>query len=205
MRRPINLISGMRFPIAFALIIAALFPAQAQGGEAPGAEALRAFLCDPALSSVTYTAVHPFATVHGVSHAPACTVWVNPDTTEFRVRVSAPARSFKSGIGLRDTHAMKAVEADKFPLVEFSSATVKPKAGKVGPYFLTGQLAFHGETHSVEMTAKPELKDGKAIVRGGFPISLAAFKVKPPSLMMTTAKDTVAIAFDLIFDLKGAK
>lgn len=166
---------------------------------------MRAYICDSALSTITFKAIHPFATVHGVSHAPACTVWVNPDTTEFLVHASARARSFKTGNGLRDSHAMKAVEADKFPLVTFTSKTVKPKDGKVGPYSLAGDLTFHGETRPIEAAAKPEIKDGKAVVRGSFPVSFKEYKVTPPSLMGAKARDTLTLSFDLVFDLSGAK
>ncbi|HKP96170.1 MAG TPA: YceI family protein [Fibrobacteria bacterium] len=196
-----NPAADLAFPSLFLVLMA--IPPQAVQADEIGP--MRPYICDSSLSTVTYKAIHPFATVRGVSRAPACTVWVDPDTVAFRVRVSVPARSFKSGLALRDSHAMKAVEADKYPRVEFTSNAVTPEDGKVGPYSLAGELTFHGETRPVSMAVTPRLENGKALIRGAFPVSLAAYKVKPPSLMMNRVKDTVTLSFDLAFDLPPAK
>lgn len=139
-----------------------------------------------------------------MNHAPACTVWVSPDTAEFRIKVSLEVRGFKSGINLRDSHAMKAIAADSFPMVVFTSASVKPSpdspaAGRFGPYTVSGDLVFHGLTRTVQATVIPEAKNGLIFVRGGFPISLAEFQARPPSLMGTKVRDKVEMTFELVF------
>lgn len=165
-------------------------------------DGFNSYVCDPSRSTVTYRAIHPFAKVKGVHHAPACTVWVDPDTTAFRIRVSMPVRGFKSGIGLRDSHAMKAIDADSHPVVSFSSDTVRPQAGKTGPYAVSGELKLHGRTGPITTTIVPELKDGTAVIRGGFHISLAEYQAKPPTLMGTKVRDRLDLDFELVFNLK---
>jgi polyisoprenoid-binding protein YceI len=180
-------------PAAIPSAITAAIPAAIPAG-------FRVYACDPGRSSVAYNAVHPFAKVRGVNHAPACTVWVSPDTAEFRIKVSLEVRGFKSGIKLRDSHAMKAVAADSFPAVVFASASVRPSAGRFGPYAVSGDLAFHGRTRPVQATVTPEVKNGVITVRGGFPISLAEFQARPPSLMGTKVKDKVEMTFEFVFN-----
>lgn len=177
------------------------FPGVAQ----PDIAGFKAYVCDPARSTVTYHAIHPFAKVNGVHHAPACTVWVDPDTTAFRIRVAMPVRGFKSGIGLRDSHAMKAIDADAHPVVSFSTDSVRPQAGKTGPYAVSGELKFHGLTGTIATTIVPELKDGTAVIRGRFPISLAEYQAKPPTLMGTKVRDRVGMDFELVFSLKSGE
>ncbi|MDB5106792.1 MAG: hypothetical protein JWP91_4481 [Fibrobacteres bacterium] len=49
------------------------------------------------------------------------------------------------------------------------------------------------------------MKGGKALIKGRFPVSLAAYAVKPPALMGTKVRDEVIMDFDLEFDLGPAK
>lgn len=164
---------------------------------------MRPYVCDSARSSIAYTAVHPFATVHGRSTAPACTVWTDPDTVAFRVHVTVPVESFHSGIDLRDSHAMEAVDADEYPRAGFTSTGLTPVGGKVGPYRVTGMIDFHGRTRDVEMEIRPRLADGTAVIEGGFPISLHDYGVDPPSLLMFKTHDEAKISFHLVFNLPG--
>jgi polyisoprenoid-binding protein YceI len=192
--------------IALLALAALAIPASADKvpQSAPGVpddQGFRAYVCDPARSTVAYHAIHPFAKVNGIHHAPACTVWVSPDTSAFRIHVAMPVRGFKSGIGLRDTHAMKAVDADAYPVVSFSSSAARPQAGRMGPYAVSGELKFHGITGTVATTIVPEIKDGAVVIRGGFPISLAQYQAKPPTLMGTKVRDRVDMDFELVFKL----
>lgn len=156
-------------------------------------------------STVAYHAIHPFAKVNGIHKAPACTVWVSPDTSVIRIRVAMPVRGFKSGIGLRDAHAMKAIDADAYPVVSFSSFAVRPQAARIGPYTVSGELKFHGITGTVATTIFPELRDGTAVIRGGSPISLSQYQAKPPTLMGTKVRDKVDMDFELVFKLGSAE
>jgi polyisoprenoid-binding protein YceI len=189
--------------LSLAFAFSAILLAHPARASEPGA--FKAYPCNTALSTLTYTAKTGLATINGVSKAVACTVWVNPDTTAFRIRVGAAVRSFKSGIGLRDSHAMKAVKADSFPRVEYASTTAKAKDGKTGPYAVAGDLTFAGETHKVDTDVQPEIKDGKAFIRGKFPVSLGGFNVKPPAFLMSKVYDKVEMTYNLAFDLAGGK
>ena len=105
------MINPIRVLLAVLTALLLIHPSQASE-----ADSLKFYPCDPTQSNLTYTAKTGLATVKGVSKVVACTVWVNPDTTAFRIRVGTAVRSFKSGIGLRDTHAMKAVKPPAFML-----------------------------------------------------------------------------------------
>ncbi|GEM_PF-1269529 len=177
-------------------------PAPARIASSAGSDGFRAYVCDSSRSTVVFHAVHPFANVTGINHAPACSVWVNGDSTIFRVRVNMAVRGFKTGISLRDSHTMKAVEADAFPQVAFASTAVKPKDGKLGPYVVNGELTFHGLTKTITANVTPEIKAGQVFIRGGFPISLAEYQAKPPTLMGTKVHDRVDMTFDLVFKLR---
>ncbi len=198
----------LRLPLNIPFLAVAFFavlPFQASAEVPPAGQDFRTYVCDPGRSTVAYHAIHPFAKVNGIHKAPACTVWVSTDTSVFRIRMAMPVRGFKSGIGLRDTHAMKAIDADTYPLVSFSSSTVRPQAGRIGPYTVTGELTFHGITGTVAATIVPELKDGKAVIRGGFPISLSQYQAKPPTLMGTKVRDNVDMDFELVFTLRSVE
>jgi polyisoprenoid-binding protein YceI len=197
--RPCRLLFG-NFSLSVPLVFLLPFPASAEGP--PAGQGFRTYVCDPERSTVAYHAIHPFAKVNGIHKAPACTVWVGPDTSGFRIHVAMPVRGFKSGIGLRDSHAMKAIDADAHPVVSFSSTAVRPQAGKVGPYIVSGELTFHGITGTVTATIVPEIKDGTAVIRGGFPISLSQYQAKPPTLMGTKVRDKVDMDFELVFTLR---
>ena len=195
----------LRLPFRISFLTAAIFvvlPFQASAEGLPAGQGFRKYVCVQERSTVAYHAIHPFAKVNGIHKAPACTVWVSPDTSRFRIHVAIPVRGFKSGIGLRDSHAMKAIDADAYPVVSFSSSAVRPQAGRIGPYTVSGELKFHGITGTVATTIVPELKDGTVVIRGGFPISLSQYQAKPPSLMGTKVRDKVDMDFELVFKLR---
>lgn len=166
------------------------------------AEPRQAHACVGERSSITYTVVHRFKTVHGVSQAAACTVWVDQDTSRFRIRVEAPVQSFHSGNGLRDSHAMRALRADRFPTVVFASDFARPLDGRLGPYRVKGKLVFNGVARPLELQVTPELRE-RIRVSGTFPFRLTDFEVKRPSLMGLPVEDGARIDFDLDFGAAG--
>ncbi len=153
----------------------------------------------PAESSLRYRVEHPFNTVHATSREADCRFWLAPDTTVTGAECSVPVRSFDSGNSLRDSHAMDAVEADRFPEAEFTAQSITPVEGRLGDYEILGSLTFHGQTREIKVIATPELKEDSLVVSGKLPIRLTEFGVDRPSLLFIPVRDEVRISFRLVF------
>ncbi len=153
----------------------------------------------PGSSHIVYRVVHPFATVHGNSREADCRISWDADSTVTAVDCSVPVRSFDSGNRLRDSHAMDAVEADRFPEAEFNSRSIVPSAGRWGNYEVTGSLTFHGQTRDIQVTATPERQGDSLVVSGSFDIRLTEFGVDRPSLFFIPVRDEARISFRMVF------
>ncbi len=145
-------------------------------------------------SSLSYHMVHPMHQFTGVTKDFLCRVDLSPDTLSSMIKVSAAVSSFDSKNSSRDSHAMEAVQARKYPRVEFASDSIKPE--KDG-YAVSGKLTFHGQTQPVSFHVTPHTLPGKVEITGGFTVKLSDFKVDRPSLMFIPVEDKLTIAFDL--------
>jgi polyisoprenoid-binding protein YceI len=160
----------------------------------PGAALSREYQAIRGESTLAYTLVHPMHKVKGVTRDFVCKVVLAPDTVSSRVYVSAQVRSFDSGNSSRDSHAMEAVQALRYPLVEFASDAVKPEGDG---YRVSGHLTFHGITRPVDFHVTPRDFAGKVEITGRFDIKLSDFRVKRPSLLFIPSEDKLGIDFVL--------
>jgi polyisoprenoid-binding protein YceI len=141
-------------------------------------------------SQIVYHLKHPLHKVKGVSSDFVCTVDFSGDTLASKIMVKAPVSDFNSGNSNRDSHALEALEALKYPYVEFASDSVK-REGK--GYRVFGRLLFHGVTRPIDFPVIPTIGEGTIRIEGGFTIKLSDFKVKRPSLMFIPAEDALRI------------
>ncbi|HKP97218.1 MAG TPA: YceI family protein [Fibrobacteria bacterium] len=145
-------------------------------------------------SSLTYVLVHPMHTVKGITRDFECKVELSDDTVSSRIRVAADVRKFDSGNSSRDSHALEAVDALKFPRVSFESRSIKPEGGG---YLVAGDLTFHGVTRPVSFHVTPALGKDRVEITGTFEINLSDYGVERPSLMFMKSKDQLTLRFDL--------
>lgn len=109
--------------------------------------------------------------------------------------------SFDSGDANRDANMRDTLDAGRFPFVVFKGVTslVMPASlGKGIPTTMQGQLEFHGVTQAMTVPVTLQFaNDGSARVTGKMKLSLDAFKIDRPSLLMIKLDDECAIEFDL--------
>jgi polyisoprenoid-binding protein YceI len=163
----------------------ALFPSAA---EAKSYEAIKGE------SSLTYVLRHPMHLIKGVNRDFECTVDLTEDTVSSVIRVSSRVGDFDSGNSSRDSHALEAVEAMKFPRVTFASRTVRRDSAG---YTVAGDLTFHGVTRPVEMRVVPGEAKDRITIKGAFTIKLSDYGVKPPGVLFVKIKDDMTLRFDL--------
>lgn len=150
-------------------------------------------------SWIQYTVKHPMHGATAISNDFVCNIDYNPDTKQIdKVAVSAKISSFDSKNSNRDSNAMEAVEAIKYPTVKFISSSVSSSGGKLS---IKGNLTFHGITKEISFDAEQKTEGNKLTVHGSFPVSLDAYKVERPSLLGLKIDNEMPIEFKAVFNL----
>ncbi|MFY0527437.1 YceI family protein [Archangium gephyra] len=171
------------------------------------APAPRTYSVRSADSSLTYRLKHALHDVVGTARPTEGKARLLPDGT-LQVAVRANVADFDSGNANRDAHMKEATEAPKFPIIEFKGLASGVKVPTSFPseqaVTLKGQLTFHGVKQAVEVPMKVVFTSDKEVsATGNFQISLDAFKVERPSLMMKKVDD--ALDLETKFQLQEAK
>jgi polyisoprenoid-binding protein YceI len=148
-------------------------------------------------SSVTYRLVHPLHKIEATSKEMHYRLDVDPSTKEIK-RVSARVEvlTFDSGNSNRDSHAMEVIDAITYPDVRFSSTAIAQNGDSVR---VEGKLLFHGVTKPVVILASLEWSKDRLIVHGTFDVSLEAFAIERPSLLMIPVEDTLSFSISAAF------
>jgi polyisoprenoid-binding protein YceI len=147
-------------------------------------------------SSITYRLSHPMHHIEATSKDGWFRVEIDPAKKEIKsVSAQVDVMTFDGGNSNRDSHAMEVIESIKYPDVTFSSIAVTHSADSI---LVTGKLTFHGVTQEVLMKGVAKWGDHKLDVDGGFDLSLTAFKIERPALLMVPVDDA------LKFSLKAA-
>ncbi len=177
-----------------------------QGGIFPLllAAALSAFAAAPTQitavkdgSSMTYLLIHPLHKVEGVSKDFDARIDYDDAThTILRASFSADVSTFDSGNSSRDSHAMEVLDALDYPTVSYASTGIQA-SGQV--LTMHGNLTFHGQTHPVDVQATANPTGDKLSVEGKTAVSLTAFGIERPSLLMIPTEDSLHITFKVIF------
>ena len=154
---------------------------------------------DKTVSWIQYTVNHPLHGATAVSNDFVCNIDYNPELKQIgKVAVSAKVSAFDSKNSNRDSNAMEAVEAIKFPTVKFISSAVNSSSGKLE---VKGNLTFHGITKEISFNAEQKTEGNKLTVQGSFPVSLDAYKVEKPSLLGMKIDDEIKVEFKAVFNL----
>ncbi|NMO14038.1 YceI family protein [Pyxidicoccus fallax] len=158
-------------------------------------------------SSLTYKLKHKLHEVVGKASPSDGKARLLADGT-LQVAVRANVKDFDSGNSNRDAHMQEVTESAKFPLIDFKGVAsgVKVPASfpaKV-PVTLKGQLTFHGVKQNIEVPMTVVFNtDKQAVAEGTFDISLEAYKIDRPSLLMVKVDDKLVLESKLVFEVEG--
>ena len=145
-------------------------------------------------SSVTYHLVHPLHKIEATSKEVQYALDADVTSREIKsVSAQVDVTTFDSGNSNRDSHAMEVIDAISFPEVNFSSASVVQNGDSV---YVMGKLTFHGVTKDVVIAGTSTWSGNKLVLRGGFDVSLTAFKIDRPSLLLIPVEDV--LSFDIV-------
>lgn len=158
-------------------------------GLAPGS-----FAIDRTASTVRYHVVHPLHLVDGEAFDLEGGAELGPDGV-IHVVVRAPVAAFRSGHAERDDRARDALDAGRFPLVTFR-ALGRLEVGLEPPLQLPldGEVELHGMRRPlrvpVSLAAQP---NGDLVARASFDVSLEAFGIARPTLLLVKVDDVCRI------------
>lgn len=152
---------------------------------------------DKSKSTITYSMNHPMHSWTGLCKDVTSVLLCNKDKNRIdQVAVAVSIASFDSQNANRDSHAMEVTEALKFPVISFSSTSIKQEGENLT---VTGNLKFHDVTKSITFTAVSKVKKDKIEVTGNFEIDMTEYKVEPPSLMGVATDKEIKLSFDIFY------
>lgn len=148
-------------------------------------------------SSITYRIVHPLHEIEATSKDATFRLEIDPAKREIiNVSTTVDVTTFDSGNSNRDSHAMEVIDAISFPEVTFQSSAIT----QVGDSLVVkGKLTFHGVTQEIVAGAATLWSPDRLEVRGGFTLSLTAFKIERPSLLIIPVEDALRFTFTQVF------
>ncbi len=151
-------------------------------------------------SSLKYKMTHPMHEFEAESKNGYCKIEYIADKKEVkRVFVQVDVISFNSGNSNRDSHAMETVESITYPYAKFSSTAIEQSSDNLK---ITGKMTFHGVTNEITFNLKYSIDQDKLVVKGNFDLSLTAFKIERPSLLMVPVADDLKFTIVESFNLK---
>ncbi|HZZ85492.1 MAG TPA: YceI family protein [Anaeromyxobacteraceae bacterium] len=175
-----------------ALLALALFAAALPPGST--------YSADPAASAIRFQVVHKLHRVHGRATSLEGRAVSRPDGT-VAAMVRVPLATLQTGDANRDQHMVETLEVNKYPFVVFKGVARLGPGGELppGPLTLEGQLDLHGVQRPVSLPLQVEPAAGGGLrARGGFEVSLDAYRIERPSLLFVKIEDACRIDFDLL-------
>ena len=152
------------------------------------------------VSSVTYKLVHPLHEIEATSKEVIYKVEIDPAIKKIKsVSAQVDVTTFDSGNSNRDSHAMEVIDAITYPDVIFNGTEVEQNGDSL---HVTGKLTFHGVTNDIVMAGTSHWLGDTLKIDGNFNLSLTAFKIERPSLLMIPVKDTLFFTLKASFELK---
>jgi polyisoprenoid-binding protein YceI len=107
-----------------------------------------------------------------------------------------------SGNVLYDRELKRRIEARRFPTILGEITGVVP--GEAHPrYLVTGDITFHGETHTFTHEMAIEVQDGAVLLSGDDVFDIREFGMKPPSMLMIRVYPEIAVRVELHGTTKG--
>ncbi len=102
-----------------------------------------------------------------------------------------------SGNQLYDRELKRRVDARKYPTILGQITRVTAAEGQ-DQYMVTGDLSFHGKTHTFEHEMSIKLDDeGSISLWGDYTFDIREFDMKPPSMLMLKVYPEVGVKVEL--------
>ena len=175
--------------VTLALVIAAVSVASARYVEG-----------NKSASSMTYMLIHPLHKIEATSNDVYFKIDVDQATRKISyVYAKSDVTTFNSGNSSRDSHAMEVIDAMTYPDVEFTGTSIQQNGDQIT---VTGKLNFHGVTKEISVPGTTQWDNDKLVVTGHFEISLTAFSIERPSLLMVPTEDALKFDYTATFPLK---
>jgi polyisoprenoid-binding protein YceI len=153
----------------------------------------------PEESSVSYKLVHPLHEIEATSKNVQYLLDADVATKKVEhVAAEVDVTTFDSGNSNRDSHAMEVIDAITYPDVRFISTSINQSGDSI---HVTGRLTFHGITRDVTIGGILTWSKQEMVMHGGFDLSLEAFKIERPSLLMIPVEDKLSFSVTAAFIL----
>ncbi len=150
-------------------------------------------------SSMTYRLVHPLHKIESTSKNVVYDLVADVAAKEIRsVTGVVDVTTFDSGNSNRDSHAMEVIDAISYPEARFTSTAITRNGDSLS---VTGKLTLHGVTREVVASVLPKWSPQRLEVLGRFDVSLTAFNIERPSLLLIPVEDTLSFSFTSVFTL----
>jgi polyisoprenoid-binding protein YceI len=91
---------------------------------------------------------------------------------------------------------MEVVDALTYPDAKFTSTAINQRNDSLS---VTGNLLFHGVTKEIQLDAISHWLNQNLTVDGNFNVSLTAFQIERPSMLMLPVNDTLRFIFHADF------
>ena len=150
--------------------------------------------------AITYTVVHTLHEVKGTTHALEGRAQVLA-SGELRVQVRARVVSFDSGNSNRDEHMREATQEPEHPFAEVKGTAQGVRLPLAAPLDLQldATLQLNGLQQQQRIPVRLTAEGSGVRARFSFSISLDAFHVERPELLLVKVEDRVQIDGDLLF------
>jgi hypothetical protein len=151
-------------------------------------------------STLTYHVSHPLKQTDGVSHGAKGKGVCHAGRCDFLIAV--PVKSFDSGDSNRDLHMLQVVRGGQFPLI--TVRTYLPEdAEALATIPADLEVQFAGQTVQYKQIAFQHVTKGSdTLITGTIPLTLADFKIDPPTLLALPVKNEIPVRVDLKWRLQ---
>lgn len=148
-------------------------------------------------STITYAMKHLLHSWEGVSKEVSSVILTDEKRDViYQAAVSVKISSFDSKNANRDSHAIEATEAIKFPTISFASTAIKQDGSNLE---ITGTLTFHGVSKTITINAVKKMVKNKAEITGNFDVNMKDYNVDPPSLMGVATDEIIKMSFKMVY------
>ena len=111
-------------------------------------------------------------------------------------RLELAVERLTSGNVLYDRELKRRIDARRYPTIVGEITRVE--AGDAHPsYIVTGDISFHGETHSFAHEMAIQVDDAGVLLTGDDVFDIRAFGMKPPSMLMIRVYPEIAVRVEL--------
>lgn len=145
-------------------------------------------------SSVSFFSKSPLEDIEALNKSSVVTVFKST-TGDFQSEVVIKGFMFAKPL-MQEHFNENYMESDKFPSAKFVAKLVESvDVSKDGELDVTakGKMTIHGVTKDVEIKGKLSVKGGLVIIEAKFPVKIADYNIKVPSLYVKNIAEVVDV------------